>query len=61
MKREMGKLEAEAVIVFQFLDTPGDEITPGSNEIGENFQNQRFRHDFLLSMRSATSHVRARR
>lgn len=47
MKREMCELDRQLVIVFQFLDTPGDEITPGSNEIGKNFEYKRFRHNGL--------------
>jgi len=41
MKRELGKLDLQTVVVFQFLDTPGDEVAPGSNEIGKNFEHKR--------------------
>jgi len=33
---------------FEFLDTPGDEVAPGSDEIGKDFEDERFRHDHLL-------------
>jgi hypothetical protein len=38
MEREVGELDAQSVFVFDFLDTPGDEVAPGSNEVGEDFQ-----------------------
>jgi hypothetical protein len=38
MKRKLRKLDLQAVIFFQFLDTPGDEVAPGSDEIGKNFE-----------------------
>jgi hypothetical protein len=38
MKRELGELNLQSVFLFQFLDTPGDEVAPGSNEIGKDFQ-----------------------
>jgi hypothetical protein len=38
MKRELGELDLQPIILFEFLDTPGDEIAPGSNEIGENLE-----------------------
>jgi hypothetical protein len=44
MKRELGELHLQAVLVLKFLDTPGDEIAPGSNEVGENFEHQRIGH-----------------
>jgi hypothetical protein len=44
MKWKVGELDRQTVIVFQFLDTPGDEIAPGSDEIGKNFDNEWFRH-----------------
>jgi hypothetical protein len=33
MKRKLSEFNLQAVIFFQFLDTPGDEVAPGSNEI----------------------------
>jgi len=48
MKRELGKLDLQTVVVFQFLDTPGDEVAPGSDKIRKNFENKRFRHKYLL-------------
>jgi hypothetical protein len=38
MKRKVGEFDSETVFVFEFLDTPGDEIAPRSNEVGEDFQ-----------------------
>jgi hypothetical protein len=37
MEREVGKLDSKTEFVFEFLDTPGDEVAPGSNEVGEDF------------------------
>jgi hypothetical protein len=42
------ELDLQTKILFQFLDTPGDEVTPGSDEIGKDFENERLRHDRLL-------------
>jgi len=50
MKRELRELDRQIVIRFEFLDTPGDEVAPRSNKIGKNFENERFRHDRLLSL-----------
>jgi hypothetical protein len=50
MKRKLRELDREIVIRFEFLDTPGDEIAPRSNEIGKDFENQRLCHDWLLSL-----------
>jgi hypothetical protein len=48
MKRELSELDFQTVIFFEFLDTPGDEVAPGSDEIGKDFEDERFRHDHLL-------------
>jgi hypothetical protein len=48
MERKLSKLDLQTVILFQFLDTPGDEIAPGSNEVGKDLEDKRFRHDLLL-------------
>jgi hypothetical protein len=48
MQRKLGKLDLQPVVLLQFLDTPGDEVTPRSDKIGEYFQDQWLRHDFLL-------------
>ncbi len=50
MQRELSELDLQTVILLQFLDTPGDEVAPRSNKIGKNFENERFRHDRLLSL-----------
>jgi hypothetical protein len=50
MERKLSELDFKTVILFQFLDTPGDEIAPGSNEVGKDFEDERFRHGFLLRM-----------
>jgi hypothetical protein len=50
MKRKANELDRETVIVLQFLDTPGDEVAPGSNEIGKDFQYERLRHGDLLRL-----------
>jgi hypothetical protein len=38
MERKVNELDRETVIVLQFLDTPGDEVAPGSNEIRKYFK-----------------------
>ena len=48
MKRKLSEFDLQAVIFLKFLDTPGDEVAPGSNEVRKNFENDRFRHDHLL-------------
>jgi hypothetical protein len=45
MKRELRELDRQIVIRFEFLDTPGDEIAPGSNKIGKHFENERRGHN----------------
>jgi hypothetical protein len=49
MKRELREFNCEIVIGFEFLDTPGDEVTPRSNEVGKDFQHERLWHGRLLS------------
>lgn len=39
MKRKLSKLDRQSILIFEFLDTPGDEIAPGSDKVGENFEN----------------------
>ena len=38
-------LIARSVFVFEFLDTPGDEVAPGSDEVGKHFENERLGHN----------------
>jgi hypothetical protein len=45
MKRELRELDRQIVIRFEFLDTPGDEIAPGSDKIGKHFENHRLGHN----------------
>ena len=33
MKRELRELDSQIVIRCEFLDTPGDEVAPGSDKI----------------------------
>ena len=49
MQRKVSEFDRQIVLSLEFLDTPGDEVAPRSNEIGENFKNQRLHHDRLLS------------
>ena len=49
MQRKVSELDRQAIFFLEFLDTPGDEIAPRSNEIGKDFKNQRLCHDLLLS------------
>jgi hypothetical protein len=51
MERKLSELDLQTVILFQFLDTPGDEIAPGSDEVGKDLEDERFRHGFLLRIR----------
>ena len=44
MKRELRELDFQIVIRFEFLDTPGDEVAPGSDKVGKHFENERFGH-----------------
>jgi hypothetical protein len=39
MKRKLSELDLQSILVLKFLDTPGDEIAPGSDKVGENFEN----------------------
>ena len=48
MERKVGELYFQIVVLFEFLDTPGDEVAPGSDKIGKNFENERLRHVRLL-------------
>ena len=45
MKRELRELDRQIVIRFEFLDTPGDEIAPRSDEVGKHFKNERLGHN----------------
>jgi hypothetical protein len=40
----MSEFRFQTVFAFQFLDTPGDEVAPRSNEIGEDFENEGLSH-----------------
>ena len=44
MQWELSELDLQTVILLQFLDTPGDEVAPRSNEIREDFEHERLRH-----------------
>jgi hypothetical protein len=48
MQGELRELDLQSVVLLEFLDTPGDEVAPGSNEIGKDFEYEWFGHDFLL-------------
>ena len=50
MKRELRELDLQIVIRFEFLDTPGDEVAPGSDKVGKHFENERFGHKHLRSL-----------
>lgn len=39
MKRKLSELDLQSILIFEFLDTPGDEIAPGSDKVGEHFEN----------------------
>ena len=44
MKRKLSELDLQPILIFEFLDTPGDEIAPGSDKVGKDFENQRLGH-----------------
>jgi hypothetical protein len=48
MEWKLCELDRYTVVGLEFLDTPGDEITPGSNEVRKDFQQKRFRHEVSL-------------
>jgi hypothetical protein len=48
MERKVGELDRQVVVRFEFLDTPGDEVAPGSDEIGKDFKHKRLGHRNLL-------------
>jgi hypothetical protein len=50
MQRELSELDLQTIIFSEFLDTPGDEVTPRSNKIGKEFENERLRHVLLLPL-----------
>jgi hypothetical protein len=41
MQGELRKFDLKIIVRSEFLDTPGDEVAPGSNEIGKNFEHKR--------------------
>ena len=50
MKRELRELDFQIVIRFEFLDTPGDEVAPGSDKVGKHFENERFGHKISVRL-----------
>jgi hypothetical protein len=48
MQREMGPYNIDVVSLAEFFNTPGTEITPGSDVVGENLQDKWLSHAFLL-------------
>jgi hypothetical protein len=47
MKRECPPFNPDLIFFFQFFNTPGNEIAPGSDVIGKDFKNNRIRHVYL--------------
>jgi hypothetical protein len=47
MERKVGELYCQIVIRFEFLDTPGDEVAPGSDKIRKHLKNQGLGHKHL--------------
>ena len=56
MKGKLREFYLQLIVCFEFLDTPGDEVAPGSNEIRKDFENKRFWHKGLLSLMLHESH-----
>ena len=48
MKREVNVVDVDMIILFQFFNTPGTEIAPGSDKIGINIKRGRLGHMNLL-------------
>ena len=49
MQWKLRKFNFEIVFRFEFLDTPGDEIAPGSDKVRKHFENERLGHDPSVS------------
>jgi hypothetical protein len=47
MKRECPPFNPDLIFFFQFFNTPGNEIAPGSDVVGKDFKNNRIRHVYL--------------
>jgi hypothetical protein len=45
MEREVHQLDVDGEIALQLLNTPGTEITPRSNVIGEHLERDAIGHD----------------
>jgi hypothetical protein len=45
MKRKSRPPDPDRILFLQFFNTPGNEITPGSDVVGKDFKNNRFGHD----------------
>jgi hypothetical protein len=50
MEGKSDPLDLNVVLFSKSFNTPGNEITPGSDVVGKDFQNNRFRHDFSPSV-----------
>src|SRR5690606_12066688 len=71
MQREMDELDLDLEFPLQFFNTPGTEITPGSDVVAEDLKDDRlFRHRFTLlgltdenamTARASQSHANPRR
>ena len=48
MQREIYPLEINVVVPLQPFNTPGTEVAPGSNEVGEDFESNGISHCLLL-------------
>jgi len=45
MQREIHPLDVDVVVLLQPFNTPGTEVAPRSDEVGEDFQSDWFAHD----------------
>ena len=45
MERKSRPPDADCILFLQFFNTPGNEITPGSDVVGKYFEGGRFGHD----------------
>ena len=49
MQREVREHHVEVIVLPQFLNTPGTEVAPRSDEVGEDLQGRPVSHRRLLS------------
>ena len=58
MQREIHPLDVDVVALLQPFNTPGTEVAPRSDEVGEDFQSDWFAHDVnaIITVAAGLSH-----